>query len=636
MELAFLRFFESLSTALAVGLLLLPRLIEEDGARFKPLIALFACLRAILGFFLIALIAREIIPAERPIDYRTLAEFSAGTVVGKAWMGSQVLAFLFALLAILRLFAKSNWLDKATLVAGGLILAATSVTGHAIDDSFAWYVQASFLLHTLAGLIWIGGLLGLVWWMFTGRNKPPEVAARLAERWSLVAKIAIAVVLASGLVMSWENVGSFANLLATPYGRWLTVKLALFCAAMLAALALALHINRQPAQDFDVVWYGRVGFAEAVAAVGLLFIAGYISVSTPAAHETELYWPLPFRLSWAATWGYWGLKVPMWSAPVWWVLGGAALFVAAGALWWTPRTRQWRRIATPAAALAGVVSVAVSFSTQAYPDTYNDPAVDYTAESIARGQKDFAENCTGCHGVGGEGNGEMAKSLSVQPADLTAPHVGTHTIGDIFHWITFGGQSGVMPSFKDALESDDRWDVINFLLMLSYTNQARFMGPRSMVQWLIAPDFQLEDPEDKINILSNLRGTPTLLSFARCNAPGVDEKELEESLATAHDAAKSAGANQVTVYQGGCPATVMGWMPVHPKAVESAYSVINRYPNEFPSSEIAEAHFLIDRSGYVRARFRHFTPDNGLAAQLREEIATLAKEPFVVISLHSH
>src|SRR5208337_2248281 len=125
------------------------------------------------------------------------------------------------------------------------------------DDSFAWYTQVSFLLHTLAGLTWIGGLLGLVWWMFTGRNKPPEVAAKLAERWSLIAKIAIALVVATGLVMAWENVGGFANLLATNYGRLLTLKLALLCAALLAALALARYLNRQPASEFDAVWYGR-------------------------------------------------------------------------------------------------------------------------------------------------------------------------------------------------------------------------------------------------------------------------------------------------------------------------------------------------------------------------------------------
>jgi putative copper resistance protein D len=636
MELAFLRFFESLPAALAVGLLLLPRLIDEDGARFKLVIALFASVRAVLGFFLIAAIAREIIPAERPIDYAALVAFCSGTVVGRAWAVTQLIALTFAVLAIARLAVKSDLLDKIALGAGALVLAVTSVTGHAIDDSFTLFTQASFLVHTCAGLTWLGGLLGLVYWMFTGRDKPPEVAAKLAERWSLIAKIAIALVVASGLVMAWENVASFANLLATPYGRWLTVKLTLFCAAMLAALALALYINRQPAQNFDVAWYGRVGLAEAAAAVGLLFIAGYISVSTPAAHETDLYWPLPFRLSWAATWGYWGLKVPMWSTPWWLGVGGVVLPLLGALLWWLPTARQWRRTAVPIVVAAGVLSATASFGTQAYPDTYNDPTVDYTAESIARGQKTFAENCTGCHGVGGEGNGEMAKGLSVTPADLTAPHVGTHTIGDIFHWLTFGGQSGVMPSFRDALEADDRWDVINFLLILSSANQSRFMGPRGMIQWLVAPDFSLEDPDDKITALSNLRGVPTLLSFARCNAPGVDEKALEASLALARETAKAAGANQVTVYQGGCPSSAMGRMAVHPKAVESAYSVINRYPNETPTSEIAEAHFLIDRSGYVRARFRRFEPGDGMAAQLRDQIATMAKEPFVVISLHSH
>jgi copper transport protein len=636
MQLAFLRFFESLPAALAVGLLLLPRLIGEDGARFRKVVALFASVRAVLGFFLIAAIARAIIPADRPVDYDTLLTFCISTVVGKAWVVTQAIAVAFAALAILRLVLDAAWLDYAALAAGGLVLSVTSVTGHAIDDSFTLFTQVSFFLHTFAGLTWIGGLLGLVWWMFTGRQKSPEVAAKLAERWSQIAKGAIVVVLASGLVMAWENVGSFANLLATPYGRWLVVKLALFSAAMLAALALALYLNRRPAGDFDFDWYGRVGGAEAVAAVGLLFIAGYISVSTPASHETDLYWPLPFRLSWAATWGYWGLKVPTNSAPFWYAVVGVVLAALAGVLWFWPKTRAWRRFASPASLAVGIFAIAASFSTEAYTDTYNDPTVDFTAESIARGQKHFSENCIACHGVGGEGNGEMAKSLKVPPADLTAPHVGTHTIGDIFHWLSFGGQSGVMPSFKDTLDVDDRWDVINFLLILSSSNQSRFIGPSGMIQWLVAPDFALVDPEDKVTSLVNLRGVPTLLSFARCNAPGADEKALEKSLELAHETAKAAGANQVTVYQGDCPGNLEARKPVHPMAVESAYSVINRYPNETPSKEIAEAHFLIDRSGYVRARFRHFAEDDGSVGQLKSQVALMAQEPIVLISLHSH
>ena len=68
MELAFLRFFESLPSAVAVGLLLLPRLIGEDGARVKRAVAALAFFRVVLGFFLIQATARAIIPAEKSID----------------------------------------------------------------------------------------------------------------------------------------------------------------------------------------------------------------------------------------------------------------------------------------------------------------------------------------------------------------------------------------------------------------------------------------------------------------------------------------------------------------------------------------------------------------------------------------
>jgi len=46
----FLRFFEALPTALAVGLLLLPLLSDEDNTRFKRVIALCGVLRAVLGY----------------------------------------------------------------------------------------------------------------------------------------------------------------------------------------------------------------------------------------------------------------------------------------------------------------------------------------------------------------------------------------------------------------------------------------------------------------------------------------------------------------------------------------------------------------------------------------------------------
>ncbi len=640
LSLAFIRFLESLPSALAVGLLLLPRLIGEDGARFKIPVAAAAIFRALIGFALLYLIARAIIPAERPIDVSVLMDFLAGTSVGKAWAATQALAFVFAGLTVARIFKASDLLDRITLWVGIGVLAVVSVTGHAIDDGLPAWTQVSFLLHTAAGLTWLGGLLGLIWWMFTAQSKQPEVAAKLAERWSLVAKVAVALVAVTGVAMAYENVGSIPNMLATPYGRLLTLKLALLAAVLLCALAIVRYMRRRAADGpFDSDWVGKVGSLEAAFGLGLLAVAGYIAVITPGSHETNVYWPLPFRLSYIATWG----QKPIFPSPIWWwAIAGIVLALAAALIWWTPATREKRLYAAPAATIAALLCVAVSFSTEAYTDTYNDPTQDFTAELIARGMTAFQENCVGCHGPMGEGNGPLAKELKnakglpIEPADLTAPHVGTHTIGDIFHWLTFGGQSGVMPSFSQVLDVDDRWDMINYLLILSSTNRSRFIAPQAMIQWLIAPDFALIDPKEEVTTLFKLRGKPTLVSFARCNVASEARAALDASLLQAAQVAKAAGTNHVTVYAGDCPAEAKAREALHPAAAEKAYSIINRYPNVPYTSEIAEAHFLIDRSGYVRARYRQFGVDDANAAQFAAQAAILASEPLVEINLHSH
>ena len=639
LSLAFIRFLESVPAAFAVGLLLLPRLIGEDAQRFKKPIAAFAVFRALIGFALLYYICRQIIPADRVLTFDLILQLTRDTAVGWAWVATQCLAFVFAGLTVYRLIKTSDLLDRVTLWTGVALLAVVSVTGHAIDDGLPKWTQISFFLHTAAGLTWLGGLLGLIWWMLTAHNKPPEVAAELAEKWSKVAKIAMAVVAVSGVIIAYENVGSIPNMLATPYGRLLTLKLTFLVGALFCALLIVRYMAQRPAGEFNVTWVGKIGVIEAVFGLGLLAIAGYIAVITPASHEIDIYWPLPFRLSYIATWG----QKPIFPSPTWyWAIAGVVLVIGAVMVWFTPATRERRLYATPAATLAGLLCIATSFSTEAFTDTYNDPTQDFTAESVSRGMESFQANCIGCHGPMGEGNGPLSKDLKdakgvvVPPADLTAPHVGTHTIGDIFHWLTHGSANAVMPSFAQVLDTDDRWDVINYLLVLSSTNRSRFIGPAGMIQWLIAPDFALVDPKEETTSFFKLRGKPTLLSFARCTASGEAGKALADSLMIAAEAAKAASVNHVTVFTGDCPEAAKGREALHPKAVEHAYSVMNRYPNEPYTDQIDESHFLIDRSGYIRARFRHFAPDDGKRTQFTSQAAMMAQEPLVEINLHSH
>ena len=639
LSLAVIRFLESVPAAFAVGLILLPRLIGEDAQRFKITVAVLAVFRAIIGFALLYFICRQIIPADRPLSFELILQLTRDTAVGWAWVATQCLAFVFAGLTVSRLFRTSDLLDRITLWTGIALLAVVSVTGHAIDDGLTKWTQISFFLHTAAGLTWLGGLLGLVWWMLTAHKKTPEVAAELAEKWSRIAKIAMLVVGASGFVIALENVGSVPNMLATPYGRLLTLKLTFLVGALLCALLIVRYMSRRPAGQFDVAWVGNIGAIESVFGLGLLAIAGYIAVITPASHENDIYWPLPFRLSYIATWG----QKPVFPSPTWyWAIASVALAVGGALVWFTPATREKRLYATPAATIAALLCLATSFSTEAFTDTYNDPTQDFTAESVTRGMESFQANCTGCHGPMGEGNGPLSKDLKdakgviVAPADLTAPHVGTHTIGDIFHWLTHGSANAVMPSFAQVLDIDDRWDVINYLLVLSSTNRSRFIGPGGMIQWLVAPDFALVDPKEETTSFFKLRGKPTLLSFARCDAVGEAAGTLSDSLVIAAETAKAAGVHHVTVFAGACPEAAKGREPLHPRAVERAYSVMNRFPNEPYTDQINESHFLVDRSGYIRARFRHFASDDGNRAQLTTQAMMMAQEPLVEINLHSH
>ena len=117
-------------------------------------------------------------------------------------------------------------------------------------------------------------------------------------------------------------------------------------------------------------------------------------------------------------------------------------------------------------------------SVQAFPSTYLTTDIPYAATSIAAGLKHYEDNCTGCHGVSGHGDGPAASSLPVKPADLSAPHTALHTPGDLYWWITHGIQASGMPAFDDVLTNDDRWDIINFLGAFAVGYQARVIEPR--------------------------------------------------------------------------------------------------------------------------------------------------------------
>ena len=82
-------------------------------------------------------------------------------------------------------------------------------------------------------------------------------------------------------------------------------------------------------------------------------------------------------------------------------------------------------------------------------------------EEQTTGAADFAAFCSGCHGAGGRGDGEMAADLATQPADLTqlsAKNGGTFPATRVMAqiWGYTGGKDGgrVMPKFAALLDGE--------------------------------------------------------------------------------------------------------------------------------------------------------------------------------------
>ena len=70
----------------------------------------------------------------------------------------------------------------------------------------------------------------------------------------------------------------------------------------------------------------------------------------------------------------------------------------------------------------------------------------------------------GCgYGENGYGDGPATVSLAFKPANLTGEHLFHHGEGTLFWWVSNGIEGSGMPAFRDSLDEDQRWDVLQYL-----------------------------------------------------------------------------------------------------------------------------------------------------------------------------
>ncbi|MDQ6869076.1 MAG: CopD family protein [Pseudomonadota bacterium] len=589
------------------------------------------------------------------VDGSIIRTFLLKTGVGRIAiieLGCAVAACIPAGIAWITL-KKSSTSDLVLLLAAlvaGIGLAAYPFNSHPVTLDQQIAGLSASIAHRLALGVWLGGLPALI--LLIGAGEVPDdtrrVAAVVLRRFSRLAIVAMSVILVSGTLLTWYLVGNVSSLIGTEYGRLLILKLALLGGIFVIAGGLQRHLlpmlEVKPSDSTFRSYANRVKL-ETVVAVLIVVVASDMAGLAPPEHE-NIVWPLPFRLSFAATWAIPWVPTRFIGGHVLILLGLATLAFSL-----VPSLRPaWFRLrpntslgAGIAAALIGSGLAFPAISVQAFPDTYLATDIPYAATSITAGLNHFEQNCTGCHGVSGHGDGPAASSLPVKPADLSAPHTALHTGGDLYWWVTHGIPASGMPAFAGVLTNDDRWDIINFLGAFSVGYQARIIEPKINPgqYWLAPPDFQVTDETGNTFILSDYRRQSAilLLLFSCTQEHLAQETARLEQLLAARARLAELGAKMILVAPGKTCEPLRGLatgkilVADHDAAdVAATYGLFTRsfHNRKQDVVRVPETHaeFLIDRSGYLRARWLP-EEDNSWSDPgfIETQLKMLAREP---------
>jgi putative copper export protein/mono/diheme cytochrome c family protein len=496
-------------------------------------------------------------------------------------------------------------------------------------------------LHLIAAGAWFGALLplaGLLRIAATEAGADARPFAVLAVRaFSRLALALMLLVVATGLVNTWFQVGGVPALVGTRYGWLLLFKVALLIPILL--LARANRTRLLPRLAGDGVTVGRPAMArlgrfvagEAALAVLILLLTAALSLSPPAVHDS-IRWPFSWRWSWEAA----GL-VP--GGPTRVLIGAQVAVVGLLATIVGLLLPAWRvvLVGAGAAALAAGLWVALPpLSVDAYPTTYRRSSVPYQAVSVANGAALYRVHCAQCHGPHGRGDGPAGAGLPRPPADLTAPHTAEHTAGDMFWWLTHGIPAGGMPPFADTLGEEERWDLINLVRTLAAGERARQMTP--LVQpnrpWLVAPDFTIAVGPTPPRALKELRDR-VMVHLVLFTLP--DSRPRLVQLAEAYTTLQAIGTEVIAVPMadgediirrlGGRPPMLFPVITDGAADIAVTYGLLGRGLGPRAAAP-SHAEFLLDRQGYVRARWLPGAPGPawGELQVLVDQVLALDKE----------
>lgn len=544
-----------------------------------------------------------------------------GTQSGMVWVfRAGLMLLLAALLYFPREKNNSKYLNNSVLVIAMVIVMAQAFSGHAAaGEGGKLAVQlVADSLHALAASVWLGGLVSfaffLVWLRRADEQWSKDVGKEATRRFSVLGLASVGILVVTGLFNAWNLVGAVPPLVGTTYGKLLLAKLGLLLPLIVIAAInllelkpaiLSMTTRRGLEQSKNLFRrLKRNVVAEASLGACILLIVGAMSVTPPARH-IQPSWPFSSRWNWSAV-----EKNPKIRSEV--ALGNwlaATGFIGVCFALVRRRKRYWLAGAGLAASAYGGIVVSSALSIDAYPTTYGRPSVPYQAISVANGLRLYQESCATCHGISGYGDGPSGKELKPKPAaDLTAKHTADHTVGDLFWWLNHGIKETAMPGFHQSLSEEEIWDLINFLRTLSAAEQARSMAPLAERPWLVAPDFVYGTAQVEGEALKDRRGRNIVLLVLFAER----SKTRLEELAQAYEKLRSLGVEVLAIPREQEQRThpSVGFLPVVTDGGQEIFATYALFRRSFsadgtlPDPPIpGHVEFLIDRQGYVRARW---------------------------------
>lgn len=544
------------------------------------------------------------------------------TWLGKVWCARAILAILLVPLAFYaRITPRASWRYMLLVVVASAALGLEAFSSHAAADETPALAIAPYAIHLVLAGLWFGGLpafLAVVYGAVRSRGTNSDERLRAMSRFSAAALPVMLAIIATGLIVASDQIGTrFAALVASQYGWLLLAKLTLLCGILAIAayarfvwLPSLARVNQSGSAGWQPLRKGVI--AEFALACLLLLAATLLASSIPAKHAVIDNWPYPFRFSIRAS-----SEFPETTGNL--VIAGALCAIAVGLAFFLARYRlSWRKTALSAClilALSGVGLSLYSIAIKASVDSYRDSTVPFDAISIARGKSLFEANCTSCHGLQGRGDGKLAKTLPVQPIDLlTEQHAARHLAGDFYNWIGTGFPDSGMPGFG-WLSADDRWDLVNFLHVISRGYESRpltaHVVPNRPSANLGAPNFSFKDQDGEVRTLKDYRDEEkaVLLVFFAWSG----SRDRLDALRSQYAALADNDAEIIAIpWKESAPEET--WAKQMPfsviqdgREISASYEAFRRsisHPDLFGPGEIPDhMELLVDRFGYLRARW---------------------------------